>query len=96
MPAYLIAQVKIVDPIRYEDYRRIVPPTIAAYGGKYLVRGGDIDSLEGGWDPPRIVVLEFPDTASARRWWESPEYSEARALRQATTQTQMLIVEGLG
>jgi uncharacterized protein (DUF1330 family) len=94
MPAYIIAQVKINDPVRYEDYRRMVPASLATYGGKFIVRGGRTEPLEGGWNPPRLVVLEFPNAAAARRWWESDEYAEAKALREAISETQMLIVEG--
>jgi len=95
MPAYIIAQVKINDPKRYEDYRRMVPASLAAHGGKFIVRGGRVEPLEGDWQPPRLVVLEFPSAAAARGWWESDDYAEAKALRQAIAETQMLIVEGI-
>jgi uncharacterized protein (DUF1330 family) len=96
MPAYVIANVDIIDPIRYEDYRKMVPSTIAAYGGRFLVRGGHIDSLEGPWRPNRLVIVEFPSVERAKAWWSSPEYAPAKALRQATSQGSLIIIEGVG
>ena len=95
MPAYVIVDVTIEDPVRYEKYKQLAPPSIAQYGGRYVARGGKTETLEGAWAPGRIVLLEFPDAASARGWWDSPEYAEAKALRQACSRTEMLLVEGL-
>ena len=94
MPAYVVVQIAVDDPVTYERYKELAPPSIAAYGGRYLVRGGPSEVLEGTWRPARLVVLEFPSMAQARAWWSSPEYAPAKALRQACAQTEMLLVEG--
>ncbi len=95
MAAYIIVDVVVTDPEGFAAYREMAPPTVAAYGGNYLARGGALTPLEGGWDPKRISVLEFPSAEQARAWWDSTEYAEAKALRQRTTETKMLIVEGI-
>lgn len=95
MPAYVMANVEVTDPVRYEDYKRLVPPTIARFGGKFIVRGGTVEVLEGEWRPNRLVLLEFPSAEQARAWWQSAEYAEARALRQATSTGTLLILEGV-
>jgi uncharacterized protein (DUF1330 family) len=95
MAAYVVVQVDVKDPLRYEDYKRMVPASLAKYGGRFLVRGGHTETLEGTWEPKRFVLVEFPDVAQARAWWASPEYAEAKALRQATSTTQMILVEGV-
>ena len=95
MAAYVIVSIRIKDPVRYEDYKKMVPPSIAAYGGKFVVRGGTVETLEGSWKPERLVMLEFPSTAQARAWWASPEYAEAKQLRQATSDGEMILVEGV-
>ena len=94
MPAYVIVQIAIQDPQSYARYRELAPPSIGAYGGRYLLRGGAVTTLEGDWDPGRFVILEFPDRESAQAWWDSPEYAEAKALRQASASTQMILVDG--
>jgi len=95
MAAYVIVEIAIQDAQTYERYKALAPPTIAAYGGRYLVRGGATEVLEGSWNPPRLAVLEFPTAERAREWWNSPEYAPAKAMRQASTQTDMILVEGL-
>jgi uncharacterized protein (DUF1330 family) len=95
MPAYVIANVDVHDPARYDEYRRGVPDSIAAHGGRYLARGGECQVMEGAWQPRRLVIVEFPTAAAARGWWESPEYASLKALRQATTNTELVILEGL-
>ena len=94
MPAYIVVEVEVEDPVRYEDYKKMVPPSLAAYGGRFLVRGGKVGNLEGEWAPKRLVIAEFPSVDQAKAWWSSPEYAEAKALRQATAKTQMIVVEG--
>ena len=96
MPAYIVVEVEVEDPVRYEDYKKMVPPSLAAYGGRFLVRGGKVENLEGEWSPKRLVMVEFPSVERAKAWWSSPEYAEAKALRQATAKTQMIVVEGFG
>ena len=95
MAAYVIANVTVTDPVRYEDYRKLVPGTLEKYGGKFIVRGAQIEVLEGSWRPARLVIVEFPSVEQARAWWHSPEYSEAKALRQATSEGTLLIVQGV-
>jgi len=89
-----VVQIGVDDPVRYERYKTLAPPSIAAYGGRYLVRGGPSELLEGEWQPARLVILEFPDAARARAWWSSPEYAPAKAIRQACARTEMLLIEG--
>ena len=73
----------------------MVPASLAAYGGKFVVRGGACATLEGAWQPPRIVVLEFPSVARAKEWWASDAYRDAKALRQRAARSQMIVVEGV-
>ena len=94
MPAYVIAQLTITDPQGFEEYRQMVPATIAKYGGRYVVRGGKTEILEGDWDPKRLVVIEFENAERAKQWWASEDYREAKLLRQRTAQTNLIIVEG--
>ena len=95
MTAYVIVEVEVTDPAGYENYRQQVPRSLAAYDGKFVVRGGAIETLEGSWRPQRVVVLEFPSVARAKQWWASIEYSAAKALRQCTAKTKMIVVEGV-
>jgi uncharacterized protein (DUF1330 family) len=95
MPAYVIVEVDIHDPANYERYKALVPPTIAAYGGRYLARGGQVESLEGDWNPRRVVILEFPSVERARAWWAAPEAEQIKALRQSSARTKMIVVEGM-
>ena len=94
MPAYIAVDISINDPVTYDRYKTLAPPSIAKYGGRYLVRGGTTTALEGSWAPQRFVILEFADADTARRWWDSPEYAEAKALRQSCSDTDMLLVDG--
>ena len=94
MAAYVIADIEITDPHAYEEYRRRVPATIAQYGGRYVVRGGATEVLEGDWQPRRLVVIEFPSLAQARRWYDSEEYREPRAIRQRCSRGHAVLVEG--
>ncbi len=95
MPAYVVVEVAVHDAQTYERYKQLAPPAITAYGGRYLARGGATEALEGEWKPPRFVILEFPTVERARAWWNSPEYAAAKAMCQASTETRMLLVEGL-
>ena len=95
MPAYVILDVEVKNAETYARYRELGPPAVAAYGGRYLVRGGVVESLEGSWLPSRFVILEFPTMEAARAWWASSEYAAAKALRQASTHTEMILVEGV-
>ncbi len=95
MAAYVIVDIEVTDPVRYEDYKSLAAPTVAAYGGKYVVRGGATQTLEGSWAPGRVVVLEFPTADQAREWWASELYRPARELRQRSANTEMILVVGV-
>jgi uncharacterized protein (DUF1330 family) len=94
MAAYIIAEVDVFDQELFEKYQQLVPPTVAAHGGRFLVRGGALERLEGDRSPVRVVIIEFEDSAKAAQWWNSPEYGEAKRLRQRSARTEMILVEG--
>ncbi len=95
MPAYVVVDIEVQDPVRYDDYKKLAPPAVAAYGGKYIARGGKTETLEGNWAPKRLVILEFPTLEQAKKWLNSPEYRAARELRHQTAKTQMVVIEGV-
>ncbi|MFY9738137.1 MAG: DUF1330 domain-containing protein [Candidatus Cybelea sp.] len=94
MSAYVIVNVKTRDPVEYERYKKMAAETVANFGGRFLVRGGRMQVLEGAWAPARIVVLEFDSYERASEWWHSAEYAPAKALRQRLSETDLLIVDG--
>jgi uncharacterized protein (DUF1330 family) len=94
MPAFVIVNVDPKHPEEYERYKEVAQKTLAQYGGRYVVRGGPMEVLEGTWAPTRIVVLEFPTYEKAREWWHSAEYAPAKALRQHAATTDLVIVDG--
>jgi uncharacterized protein (DUF1330 family) len=94
MAAYVAVEISINDMSIYERYKTLAPPSIAAYGGRYLLRGGKVTTLEGSWKPDRFVILEFPSAEAASSWWSSPEYAEAKALRQSCATTDMILLDG--
>ena len=95
MAGYVIVDVEVRDPEGYKAYTDRVPATVAAYGGRFIVRGGAYETREGNWQPKRIVILEFPDIAAARAWYDSPEYQAILPIRQAHSHCNFLtIVEG--
>ena len=96
MPAYVVVQIAVHDPERYERYKALAQSSVAAYDGRYIVRGGPTTTLEGTWAPRRLVILEFPSVERAHAWWASPEYAEGKALRQACAESELLVVEGVG
>ena len=95
MSAYVIADVSVTDPGLFAEYRQLVPATIEKYGGRFVVRGGTVETKEGGWSPSRIVVLEFPSMDQARKWYHSPEYAPALAMRLRSASAKMIFVEGV-
>ncbi len=95
MAAYFIVDLDIQDPAAFEEYRKLVPATIERYGGRYLVRGGALETLEGSWRPKRVIVLEFPSLAQAKRWYDSAEYRGPKALRLKTAKANLILVEGV-
>lgn len=95
MAAYLIGDIEITDPAAFEQYRKEVPATIAKYGGRYIVRGGATETVEGDWRPHRMVVLEFPSMEQAKRWYDSEEYRAPKALRIKASRSNVIFVEGV-
>ncbi len=94
MAAYLIVDLEVKNPAGYDEYRRQVPATLAKYGGRFIVRGGAAETLEGGWAPKRVVVVEFPDMAALKRWYHSADYKPLIELRQAHSAGDVIAVEG--
>jgi uncharacterized protein (DUF1330 family) len=94
MAAYVFGEIEIVNAEGYREYTTQVPATIAKYGGRFLVRGGANEALEGDWPKLRRVVLEFPTMEAARNWWSSPDYEKPKAMRQAASKGRLLLMEG--
>ena len=82
MAAYFIAQLEITDPAGFDEYRKLVAPLVAKYGGKYVVRGGAIEPIEGDWAPKRLVILEFESVERVKQWHDSEDYRPVMAMRQ--------------
>ena len=95
MAAYVIVDITVTDPARIEQYRELAGASVAAAGGKFLVRGGKIEVLDGDWKPQRMVVIEFPSLERARFWRASPEYGKACEIRDRAAKTRMIVVEGV-
>lgn len=95
MPAYVIATVTVNDPAKFKKYGHQAAITIEQYGGKYLVRGGNVELVEGDWNPKRIVVLEFPTMEQAKTWYNSAEYHDAKQMRFESADTNLLFVDGI-
>jgi len=95
LAAYVIVDVQVEDAVTYEEYKGLTPAAIQAYGGRFVVRGGVAETLEGDWAPGRLVVLEFEDLSRAKEWWASEEYAPAKKLRQKSAATRMIVVEGV-
>lgn len=93
--AYVIAETEILDPALGKQYRDLAQKSITRYGGRYVVRGGAVEAVEGGWQPKLLVVVEFPSLARAREWYGSPEYAEALKLRQTALRRRLIFVEGV-
>jgi uncharacterized protein (DUF1330 family) len=95
MAAYALVNVEITDSAGFAEYRKSVPATIAAFGGRFLTRGGATEVLEGNWIPNRLVVLEFPDVATIKAWYHSPEYQQLLELRKRTANSDFVIIDGV-
>jgi uncharacterized protein (DUF1330 family) len=95
MAGYIIVEIDVTDPAVYEEYRKQAGATVLSHGGKYIIRGGAAETLEGDWQAKRIVVLEFPSVEQARAWWSCEEYREPKKLRQKSAITNMILVEGV-
>lgn len=95
MKAYIIVDVTVTDPARYEEYKKLTPGSLQPFDGKFLARGGTTETLEGEWKSGRIVILEFPSMEKAKAWWSSAGYAPAKAIRQSASNTKMILVEGV-
>lgn len=95
MKAYVIVDVEITDPLLYEKYKKLTPLSLEPFDGKFIVRGGFTETLEGDWSAGRMVIIEFPNVEKAKEWWSSDVYAPAKALRQAASITRMIVVEGI-
>jgi uncharacterized protein (DUF1330 family) len=95
MPGYVIVDVEVLDPTMYKDYRAKAAPTVQRHGGRYLVRGGEVTTVEPGWDLHRFVILEFPSVEKAKAWYASEEYRKILPIRLKSTRSRLSIVEGL-
>ncbi len=95
MVAYVINDMEVTDPELLEEYKQLSPPTVAQYGGRFLARGGRVETIEGAWSPKRLVIIEFPSVEKARAWVESAEYEQARRLRQRASRSNIVVVEGV-
>ena len=94
MPAYVVTEIEVHDTVRYENYKKMSTESVQAFGGRFVVRGGKVQTLEGTWSPKRFVVVEFPTVERAKEWWSSKEYAPAKKLRNETATSQMILVEG--
>lgn len=95
MPAYVISDVEPLDPALVAQYRALAEASIAKYGGRYIVRGGAIDAVEGGWTPKHVVIVEFPSMARAREWYGSPDYAEALKVRRHALKRRLIFIDGI-
>jgi uncharacterized protein (DUF1330 family) len=95
MAAYVIAHIDVKDPARYADYIKMSPISIQKFGGRFIARGGNVEKLEGTWEPRRLVLLEFPTIEAARAWYASDDYAPAKALRQATSTGDLVLINGV-
>ncbi len=95
MVAYVINDMEVTDPQLLDEYKKLSPATVVQYGGRFLARGGQMETLEGTWSPKRLVILEFPSVAQAKAWVNSPEYAPARRVRQKASRSNIIVVEGV-
>lgn len=95
MTAYVIVDIDVHDPVGYEEYKKLAPAAVELYGGKYIARGGKAETLEGNWSPSRLVILQFESSEQAKKWLNSEEYREARAMRHKTANSKMVVIEGV-
>lgn len=95
MSAYVISDIEITDPAAFADYTRLSPPSVEKYGGRFVVRGGPFEVLEGSWAPSRLAIVSFASVEVAKAWINSPEYRPARQVRQRSARTGLVVVEGV-
>ncbi len=95
MPAYVVVDIDVKDPATYAGYIEKAPPTVTAFGGKYLARAGRTEVLEGDWTPKGLVILQFDSLERAKQWLDSSEYAPARAVRHKAAKSNMIVIEGV-
>ena len=95
MVAYVINDMEVTDPQLLDEYKKLSPATVVQYGGRFLARGGQMETLEGTRSPKRLVILEFPSIAQAKAWVNSPEYAPARRVRQKASRSNIIVVDGV-
>ncbi|WP_271785454.1 DUF1330 domain-containing protein [Aquimarina algiphila] len=95
MPAYAILDLKVFDKEKLQEYKKVAPEIIKKFGGKIIIRGGESNTVEGNWNPERIVMIEFPNYETANNWWNSDEYKIATELRKKGANTNVLIIDGI-
>jgi uncharacterized protein (DUF1330 family) len=95
MTAYVVVDIDVHDPVGYEEYKKLAPAAVELYGGKYIARGGKAETLEGDWSPSRLVILQFENSEQEKKWLNSEEYRQARAMRHKTAHSQMVVIEGV-
>jgi uncharacterized protein (DUF1330 family) len=95
MAAYVISEVEVLDQVAMERYRALAADSIATHGGRYLVRGGTAETVEGSPPPKTIIIVEFPSMAQARKWYSSAEYAEALRVRSTALDRRLMFVEGV-
>jgi uncharacterized protein (DUF1330 family) len=93
--AYVIADIEITEPVTYDEYKKAASEALTRYGGRFIVRGGKTEKLEGSWDPKRVIILEFESLEQAKRWWASEEYKAPKELRRSASTANMILVDGL-
>jgi uncharacterized protein (DUF1330 family) len=95
MTAYLISSIEVLDPVAFAEYPKLVPSSIAKYGGRFVVRGESPEILEGDWSPKIVTIVEFPDVRTVKEWIESAEYAPARKVRQMSAKSDLVVVAGV-
>tara|TARA_B100001123_G_C15178557_1_gene974396 strand:- start:963 stop:1256 length:294 start_codon:yes stop_codon:yes gene_type:complete len=95
MAAFVIADVDVKDPDKFKEYSKLTPNILKNYGGRYLVRGGNVEVVEGTWTPNRLVVMEFESIAQLKRWYNSPDYTDALKIRQGSSESNVIVAEGV-
>jgi uncharacterized protein (DUF1330 family) len=95
MTAYVVVDIEVTNPEEYKEYMRLAPPAVELYGGRYIARGEGTEVLEGEWIPKRLVIMQFDSVERAKAWLNSPEYSQARALRHRYAESNMVVIEGV-
>lgn len=95
MAAYLVVDIDVTNPAQFEEYKKLAPAAIAKYGGRYLIRGGAYEAIEGDWKPQRLTVVEFDSMEKAKAFYRSPEYQAAITARQGAANMKMLLAQGI-